>query len=414
MGRDAKPDKPYSDFPLYAHATKRWAKKIRGKIYYFGPWDDWRKSLDTYLEQRDDLYAGRKPRKQGVGLVVKDLCNRFMTAKQRQRDAGEITRRSFDEYYKTCDRLVKFFGAVRLVADLDASDFEKFRAELAKSRGPVSLSNEIGRVRVVFKYATDNHLVPAIAYGQGFKRPSKLVLRKEKARRGVRMFEADELRRILAVADPVMKAMVLLGVNCGMGNHDCGTLAFGHLDLTDAWIDYPRPKTGVPRRCKLWPETVQALQEAIRQRYEPKGEQDAGLVFVTKYKQSWAKETRDNPVSVEFRKLLQQIDADAEQESLKTGAAAPEKLYRPGRGFYALRHTFETIGGESRDQVAVDFIMGHAKIDMATVYRERISDERLEDVANVVRAWLFGEQASKQASRKKRPAKKRKKPNTRP
>ncbi len=414
MGRDAKPDKPYPDFPLYAHATRRWAKKIRGKLYYFGPWDDWRKALDTYQDQRDDLYAGRKPRQRGEGLVVKDLCNRFMTAKQRQRDTGEITRRSFDEYYKTCDRLVKFFGAVRLVTDLDASDFEKFRAELAVSRGPVSLSNEIGRVRVVFKYATDNHLVPVVAYGQGFKRPSKLVLRKEKARRGVRMFEADELRRVLAVADPTMKAMVLLGVNCGFGNHDVGSLAFHHLDLPGGWGTFPRPKTGAPRRCKLWPETVQALQEAIRQRYEPRDEQDAGLVFVTKYKQSWAKETRDNPVSVEFRKLLQQIDADAEQEASKTGVTAPEKLYRPGRGFYALRHTFETIGGESRDQVAVDFIMGHAKVDMATVYRERISDERLENVANVVRVWLFGEQASKQASRRKRPAKKREKPNTRP
>ena len=64
-------------------------------------------------------------------------------------------------------------------------------------------------------------------------------------------------------------------------------------------------------------------------------------------------------------------------------------LYRPGLGFYALRHTFETIAGESRDQVAVNHIMSHADSTMAGVYRERISDERLRDVAEFVSIWLF-------------------------
>ena len=50
----------------------------------------------------------------------------------------------------------------------------------------------------------------------------------------------------------------------------------------------------------------------------------------------------------------------------------------------------ETIGGDSRDQVAVDAIMGHSRDDMASVYRERIDDNRLRAVVERVRKWLRG------------------------
>jgi integrase len=66
-----------------------------------------------------------------------------------------------------------------------------------------------------------------------------------------------------------------------------------------------------------------------------------------------------------------------------------QNLYRPKLGFYALRHTFETIAGESRDQVAVGQIMGHVDNSMAGLYRERITDDRLMSVAATVEQWLF-------------------------
>jgi integrase len=66
------------------------------------------------------------------------------------------------------------------------------------------------------------------------------------------------------------------------------------------------------------------------------------------------------------------------------------KIDRPGRGFYSLRRTFETVAGESRDQPSVDLVMGHADVGMAAVYRQGISDERRRDVCELVRKWLFG------------------------
>ena len=39
-GKTNKPSKPDQDFPLFAYGAGVWAKKIRGRMHSFGPWDD--------------------------------------------------------------------------------------------------------------------------------------------------------------------------------------------------------------------------------------------------------------------------------------------------------------------------------------------------------------------------------------
>jgi integrase len=247
----------------------------------------------------------------------------------------------------------------------------------------------------MFKYGYDAALIDKpIRFGPTFKRPATRIMRAHRQKIGKRMFEASELRAIIDAADQPLKAIILLGINCGFGNQDCGTLPQSALDLENGWVDFPRPKTAVERRCPLWPETVKALREAIEKRPKAKRAEHNKLTFITKYGHPWAKkngivETKegdvtktttpvDNPVTKEMRKLLDEL-----------------KLYRPGLGFYALRHTFETVAGSSRDQVAVDHIMGHVDASMAGTYRESIEDKRLLDVTTHVRKWLFPRQKSK-------------------
>lgn len=411
-----RPPKPYKDFPLCAANNGYWQKKILGRPHYFGRWgkvvdgklqriegDTWQAALELYKAQVDDLMAGRKPRVKDDRLTVGELRGRFLTAKSRALDAGEITARTYAEYRATADRLLTLFGDKRPVDDLASDDFEELRANIAKQWGPVRLANEITRVKSVFRYAYLAGLTSQpVRYGPEFKKPSKAVLRKHRAKNGERMLEAHELRRVLDAlegkevltgrtdhetgkpikvqvkANPTLRAMVLLGVNCGFNNKDCADLPLDALDLDGGWINFPRPKTGIARRCPLWAETVAAIRAAIEHRHQPKQEAAEKLVFTTTRGRPWLVRGIANPISVAARDLF------------KTVGVHREKI-----GFATLRHVFRTIADGSRDQVAVNSIMGHSDPTMAAVYRERIEDDRLRAVVDHVRSWLFAEPKTK-------------------
>lgn len=368
-----RPNKPYDGFPLTANGNGQWSKKINGRVHYFGVWDDPQAALNLFQEQRDDLYAGRTPGI-GDGLTVIKLVNHFLTSKKRKREAGELGERSYQNYYKVCERVLKVLGKTTHVEKLRPSDFGRLRADFAKTHGAVALVGDITCVRVLFKFADDNFKA-RVNYGQEFDKPSRAVLRKARNDRPAKFLEAAEIKALLATAKPQLKAMIYLGVNCGFGNLECARLPIGAIDFNGGWINFPRPKTGIRRRCALWVETKAAIIDAIAKRPAPISSDD-DAVFMTKQKNTWEpKSTSDNPVGKEFTKLLKEL-----------------KIHRQGVGFYSLRHVFRTIGGKNRDLEAVRAIMGWADdtSDMATVYNEEpVDDERLIATSNYVREWLF-------------------------
>ncbi|MEX1095245.1 MAG: tyrosine-type recombinase/integrase [Planctomycetales bacterium] len=420
----SRPEKPYPDFPLYAHPLGYWTKKIRGKLHHFGRWakvvdgkltptpyeEGWQKALTVYKAKVDDLHSGRLSRGGVVvptpaqeGLTVKALCDRFYSSKLRAVEAGELSPRSLQEYDQTCARMVKSFGRDRLVVDLVADDFEHYRAKITKPWGPVRVGNEVGRVRTVFKYGYESGLIDRpMRFGPTFVKPSRSVMRKHRAKGGKRLLGVEELWTILDAlagkevsldgidpetgepkkvkrkADPVIRAAVLLGLNCGYGNTDVADLSTSALDLDGGWIDFPRPKTGIERRCPLWPETVAALRRAIEVRPTPRQKEDADCVFLTARRERLVRPTgkaRTDAVAVRFGALLRSLGING----------------RKGLGFYTLRHVFRTVADGALDRVAIDLMMGHADPSMGAVYREHIDDARLVAVSDLVRAWLFGE-----------------------
>jgi integrase len=385
--KEGRPAIPYEGYPLSPHASGKWVKKINGVPRYFGRWakvikgkleriegDGWKEALDLYKAQADDLHAGRTPRASNDGLTVKMLCDHFYSAKKRALEAKELSPRTLNEYDNTCERIVATFGRDRRIDDLRPDDFAKLRAKVAETWGPVRLGNEIQRIRTVFKYGFESgHFDTPVRFGPEFKKPSKAVLRKHKATGGSKVFTADEVRRLKDAAGTTLKAMILLGINCAFGNTDVGTLPKSTVDLKSGWVDFPRPKTGINRRCPLWPETVKAIKAALEVRPDPKSTEHSDLLFITKHGHPWAQGDQWNAVTIEFGKVLRELKING----------------RRNLGFYSLRHTFRTVADAAKDQVAINFVMGHADQTIADHYRHGIDDSRLKAVTDHVHQWLF-------------------------
>jgi integrase len=414
-----KPPKPYPDFPLFPHANGQWAKKVKGKFAFFGPWRDPEGALQRYLDQKDELHAGRVPRSvQQDALTLRVLVNHFLTAKKRKVDAGELKLMSFNSLYRTSRTLIELLGPERRIDDISPDDFGRLRAKFADGHGPVYTGDQVQRTRAVFKYGHEAGLLSApMRFGPEFIKPSRKNVRLAKRDAPKRLFTPAEIHGLLKHASVPMKAMILLGINCGMGNTDVAELRMGAIDLKKGVIAYPRPKTGVDRRAPLWKETVAALKAAIAARPEPASKDHEGLLFITRWGNPWIQV--GPPTRVKCRKCRSMFSPDVEDGAVrcpKCDAVAPprttqasmtdsvanefQKLFvlagikRNGRGMYSLRHTFRTVADEIGDRPAIDKIMGHENAtDMRTHYVERIDDRRLRRVTGHIYRWLRGNAA---------------------
>ncbi len=243
--KKAKYRKPRPDFPLFPHATGRWAKKVRGKLVYFGKVEedrDGQQALGKWLDQRDDLLAGRTPRAKREGLTVVDLVNRFLAAKQAAVESAELAPRSFERYHKCCGRLVGWLGRDRLVEDLAPEDFEIVRRQMTAIWGPMAVGCEVQMTRILFRYGYEAGLYDKpVRFGPGFKRPSAKTFRMMRAKSGVKMFDPGDIRALLDAASVNFRAMILLAINGGLGNTDLGLLPTKAPDLEKGWLT---------RRCR--------------------------------------------------------------------------------------------------------------------------------------------------------------------
>jgi integrase len=357
-------------FPLFIHKGRGyWCKTVLGKHKYFGRVADdpqGKEALKRWLREKDYLLAGLDPPTGDEhSISVKYLCNKYLATKEAELQAGEIVKRTFDDWKSVCTIVMESIPASLPLDKILPDHFEKVLIAI-KSRysSPNSRGKYTMAVRSIFKYGHDMGMISRqMVYCPGFTKPPAMAYRKHEAATGDRSLTKDEVSTLLKHADTAMRVCILLGVQAGFSNLECAFLE--RSSIKDGWIVMPRIKTSVARRIPLWPETQKAIKAAIAA-----GPTDGKFVI---YRKSGMPFKSNRHVGYAFETLAATVKVEAR--------------------FYDLRRTLQTVAENHLDNFdlpAIQAIMGHAvrQDDMSARYRQNISDERLQAVVASVRKWL--------------------------
>ncbi len=149
----SKPKRRPSDtFPLFLHRNGQWAKKIRGRHRYF----DKAKALERYQREVGLLSRGLEPEPGDLG--VRELFNRYLSAKQRAVQAGKMGARALADSAGTLRRVIGIPGD-RLVSALVPADFAQLNQRLSRGRSAVTVSGDGRRTKAAFRWALHEGII---------------------------------------------------------------------------------------------------------------------------------------------------------------------------------------------------------------------------------------------------------------
>lgn len=343
-------------FPLTKHQTGQYCKKIHGKMFYFG--SDKKEAIQRYLDQAAYLH-GRTEKSQNPingDMTLKRLCDIFLKYQFSKVKANAITARHYNDQSSSLNKLMIFLEQSRRIKDISTLDLQNYKRKLQKQYGPGHRQNlHISNLKTLFHWAKKNDILQRIPNIDAIGRSK--IINKQRT-----IFTHEQINKLLSVADVQMKAMIYLGLNCGFGCTDCSELQWKHLDLVNGRVVFPRGKTGIQRDLPLWPEPIDALK-AVPKKGKLVFYTSQGNPFVRDISKIDANSNENyssfNWITTKFSRLIKNVGLDVPK----------------GTSFYSLRRTAATMAARSGDPFAVQRLLGHANLLMATRYVQDVSEQ---------------------------------------
>jgi integrase len=209
------------------------AKKIADKYELAATRKTSRRQLWDTLNELQTLVSGNEV----PNATVHEFCELWLA----NRKAEGIAPATLSIYEKLVERFLTFLGLVRAsgsLIDVHKRDIEKFRNQLVGQKlAAASVNRSLKILRMLFKTARQD--------GYIFEDPAEAVRTiKDDSARTRRPFTEEEIRQILAIADPEWQSLVKLGLYTGQRLGDLALLTWQNVDLTAGRLSFKTRKTG--------------------------------------------------------------------------------------------------------------------------------------------------------------------------
>jgi len=391
-----------SDIRLSVHkGSGQWSKRIKGVVYYFGAVSSdpqgvaarkqYYARIEGILAGLDNLRVPSSKKEWTVGALIAA----FLVDRRTKSISGELSIRTYGDYVSELQKFADAVGTQGKVTALSPIHFAAYLDHLHKrGLGRHARKRVIAYIRAALNFGFKNGYYPSPNYGTAFSRPDASVaaIKRDRVKAGEadysdRIVTGEELDRLLNLAAPLHRGLILMAVNTGLGVADLARLRWRHVSMETGELNMARGKTGQDRKGYLWIRTRKALAVVSglphnRAAIESDGQN--ALIFITRLGQPMYREVEKkdgagrvtgvqvhNAISGTFGKLVDRAGME-------------------GLTFYRLRHTFKTLGKRARDPEALNLMMGHKDSSIGGIYdHEEISPARIRHVALTVKYGLW-------------------------
>jgi integrase len=281
----------------------------------------------------------------------------------------EAATSTYKAYEQVTLRLIGFLDrrADEDLSDITKNDLVEFRNQLAGKIGPGRVNFYVKVLRMFFKAAhRDGYLLEnQAAYLETVRN------RPEERRRPLTI---DEIRSVLAIADPEWGSLIRLGLYTGQRLADLALLKWSNVDLERGEIRLTTSKTG--RRLII------PIAEPLREFLESLlGSDDLSAPLHPKAFNTLHKDGRTAGLSNQFVSLLAQAGLREEQTHKGRSIGRSARRQVSALSFHSLRHTAVSLLKDAGiPQATVQELIGHDSEQMSALYTH-VGREALEKAA---------------------------------
>ncbi len=375
--------------PLFLHGNGQWCRKVKGKAYYFG--SDFAAALKRWADAKDHILAGEPPPRKDGRATLAELANLYLADSRQRVKAGDVRADHTAQVKVVLDIIVGAVGGTAKPDLMTPAAWSKVRQAIAttktgKRTAQTTLKVRLAKCRAFINWCVKNKHVKSVDTADALAPPAKRLIKREENARGDRLWDPSDLQKVIAAASAEFRAVLLLGINAGMGSLDIAMLTRSQWKPGQEFLTCPRNKTGQKRRIWLWQETREALATAVAKRAEPARQRFADRLLLSGRGYPWSR-----------------VEAIGTLDATRTPLAAAKAKAGVKVGcFYDLRRSFRTAASEVCDLEAIDYCMGHAGEGEGATYLRKISDDRVKRVCEHVRSWLYGRASNSDATRRRK------------